>query len=84
MQERTLFELLVLSLANECLVGLGILPEPGTTRISRNLEMSKHNLDILVMLQEKTKDNLTEDEEKLVNTVLYDLRVKLIEAQKKV
>ena len=69
----------ILSLSSSVLVNLGEVPDPVTGKISQNLEMARHTIDILALLEEKTKGNLTEDEERLLKNVLFDLRMKYIQ-----
>ena len=49
---------------------------------NKNLELAKQAIDILVLLQEKTKGNLSENESKLFDHLLYDLRMKYVEVSK--
>ncbi|MCA2960033.1 MAG: DUF1844 domain-containing protein [Silvanigrellales bacterium] len=83
MQEDSLFHLLVLSLGNAALMGLGFVPEPETGRVEKNLDLASHNIDLLSMLQLKTKGNLTPDEAHLIESVLYDLRLKFCDSKRK-
>ena len=48
----------------------------------KNLELAKQNIDVMCMLSEKTKGNLTEDEKKLLDELLVDLKGKFVEASK--
>jgi Domain of unknown function (DUF1844) len=82
MQDDSLFNLLVLSLGNAALVGLGLVPEPDTGRTQKNLDLAGHNIDLLSMLQLKTKSNLTPEEAQLIEGVLYDLRMKFCGARR--
>jgi hypothetical protein len=80
------FATFVLSLASNALVHLGELPEPDAPEGAppqRNLPMAKQTIDILAMLEAKTKGNLDEGERQLLESVLYDLRVKYVDASKK-
>lgn len=79
----TLFGILVLSLGNAALVGLGEMPEPGVNQTTVNLELAQYNIELLAMLREKTKGNLTSDEGQMLEGLLYDLRVKFVEAKKR-
>ncbi len=81
--EPSLFGLLVLSLGNAALMSLGHMPDPATNQMSRDLEAATHNIDLLIMLQEKTKTNLTTEEHQLLDGLLYDLRLKYVEAARK-
>ena len=82
MQEHSLFDLLVLSLGNAALVGLGIVPEPGTNVNKKDLEAAKYNIELLETLQRKTKGNLSQAEDEMLASLLYDLRLKYVEAKK--
>lgn len=77
------FATFALSLASNVLVQLGEMPDPDTGKVLPNLPLAKQTIDILAMLQEKTKGNLTDAEEKLLKTLLYDLRVKYVDALKR-
>ncbi len=82
MREHSLFDLLVLSLGNAALVGLGIVPEPGTNVHNKDLEAAKYNIELLETLQKKTKGNLSQAEDEMLASLLYDLRLKYVEAKK--
>lgn len=82
-QVTSLFGLLTLSLGNAALVGLGLMPEPETGATAKNLDLVAHNIELLAMLQEKTRGNLSAEEKHLLEGLLYDLRLKYIEGQKK-
>ena len=76
------FHTFVLSLGSSALMHLGELERPGAGAAEKDLPMAKHTIDILAMLQEKTKGNLTPDEAKLLESLLYDLRLRFVEARK--
>ena len=82
-QVTSLFGLLTLSLGNAALVGLGLMPEPESGTTAKNLDLAAHNIELLAMLQEKTRGNLSSEEKHLLEGLLYDLRLKYIEGQKK-
>ena len=69
------FSTFVISLNSSALVQLGILEEPGTGKKSKNLPLAKQTIDVLAMLEEKTKGNLNRDEESILKSLLYDLRM---------
>ena len=69
------FSTFVISLNSSALVQLGILEEPGTGQKTKNLALAKQTIDILAMLEEKTKGNLNRDEENILKSLLYDLRM---------
>jgi hypothetical protein len=74
------FSAFVYSLSTSALVHLGEIPEPITEKMEKNLPLAKQTIDILGILQEKTKGNLTQDEENLLNNFLYDLRMRYVKA----
>jgi hypothetical protein len=88
------FATFVLSLASNALVHLGELPEPngGGSDASTeaeggngggsevNLPLARQTIEILAMLEVKTKGNLDEAEANLLKSVLYDLRMKFVDA----
>jgi len=76
------FSTFVLSLNSSALAHLGELPMPGEKSTDIDLNLARHTIDVLVMLEEKTRGNLSDDEEKLLKHVLYDLRMKFIAASK--
>jgi hypothetical protein len=76
------FHTFVLSLGSSALLHLGELEHPDVGAPQKDLPLAKHTIDILVMLEEKTKGNLTAAEEKLIGSLLYDLRLRYVEAQK--
>ena len=66
----------VLTYYTQGLVLLGEVPNPYTNKTEENLEGARHTVDILGMLKEKTKGNLAPEEDKLLESVLYELRIK--------
>jgi hypothetical protein len=77
------FGTFVMSLATSALVHLGELAPPGEPAARANLPLAKQTVDILGMLEQKTRGNLTGDEEKVLRYLLYDLRLKYVEANKR-
>jgi hypothetical protein len=69
------FSTFIMSLNASALVSLGVLSDPIAGQTARNLAIGKQTIDIIAMLEEKTKGNLTPDEAKLIKGVLYDLRI---------
>jgi hypothetical protein len=76
------FHTFVLSLGSSALMNLGELERPGAGGAAKDLGMAKHTIDILAMLQEKTRGNLTAEEDKLLDSLLYDLRLRFVDARK--
>lgn len=77
------FPTFVLSMAGSAIAHLHGLDESGEQTVSPNLALARQGIDILAMLQQKTKGNLTGEEERLLDHVLYDLRLQYVAAQKK-
>lgn len=77
------FSTFVLSLSSSALFHFGTLPAPVSKTTQRNLELAKHTIDILGLLQEKTRGNLTEEEQSLLDNLLCDLRMRYVEEVKK-
>lgn len=69
------FPSFVVSLATQAVVMLGEMPNPETGLVSMNLEAARQTIDILAMLQEKTKGNLSAEEQGLMQEVLTSLRL---------
>jgi hypothetical protein len=70
----------VSGLAVQVMVSLGALENPAIKKTEVDLDQAKYLIDLLEVIQDKTKGNLTEDEEKTLATVLYDLRVRYVAA----
>ncbi|HVZ73296.1 MAG TPA: DUF1844 domain-containing protein [Polyangia bacterium] len=75
------FHTFVLSLGSSALMHLGELEVPGAGAAEKDLPLAKHTIDILSMLQQKTRGNLTPAEDKLIESLLYDLRLRFVEAR---
>ena len=76
------FHTFVLSLGSSALLHLGELEHPDVGAPQMDLPLAKHTIDILAMLEEKTKGNLTSAEAKLIESLLYDLRLRFVELSK--
>ena len=70
----------VLGLGQMALMHLGDIPEPSTRQIARNLEQARHTIDILDMLEEKTRGNLTPEESNLLRALKSELKLKYVKA----
>jgi hypothetical protein len=73
------FSTFVLSIIGTAYVHLGDAPNPEKGGPDRNLVLARQDIDLLGLLQEKTRGNLTGDEERLLDQALYDLRMRYIE-----
>jgi Domain of unknown function (DUF1844) len=74
------FYTFVLSLGSSAFVHLGDAPHPETgTPVEPDLLVAKQTIDIIAMLQDKTKGNLTEEEARFLDTLLTDLRIRFVQ-----
>ena len=77
------FATFVLSLGSSALMHLGEVERPGTGKTEKNLPLAKNSIDILSMLEGKTRGNLTAPEAQLLENLLFDLRLRYVEATRK-
>ncbi|MBU0673609.1 MAG: DUF1844 domain-containing protein [Proteobacteria bacterium] len=72
------FTAFVMSLNTAALFHFGELADPSTGKIQKDIVLAKHTIDTLNLLQKKTQGNLTKDEDNLLETVLYDLKMRFV------
>ncbi len=82
-ESELLFTQLVLSFQAAAWQQMGKVPSVITGKIERNLEMARHSIDMLGMLEEKTKGNLSESELKYLQHTLFELRMNYLDEMKK-
>jgi hypothetical protein len=70
----------VSGLAGQVLINLGLFDNPLTGKRQVDLEQAKYSIDLLQILQDKMQGNLTDEEAKLMSAILYDLRMRYVEA----
>ncbi len=70
---------LVLSIASSAAMALGLAPHPGTGKTEKDAALAKFNIDLLSMLEEKTKGNRTADEDRFITSVVQDLKIKYVD-----
>jgi hypothetical protein len=81
-QSRISFGSFIISLASTAALHFGDIPDPQTgERHEPDLVAAHQMIDLISLLQEKTKGNLTPDETKLVDDLLYELRMRYVQAQ---
>jgi hypothetical protein len=73
------FSTFIFSLNASVLLHLGEYPDPATGKKEVDLPLAKQTIDLIGMLEEKTRGNLTADEENLIKTILYDLRLRYVQ-----
>jgi len=74
------FANLLFSLSTSALIQLGEIQDPVNKQSEKNLPLAKQTIDLIGMLKEKTKGNLTPDEEKFMDNMLYDLKMRYVKA----
>ncbi len=72
------FASFLISLSSSAFIHLGDIPDPVTGETKKDLSLAKQTIDLLGLLREKTRNNLQEDEEKLFDHLLYDLRMRYV------
>ncbi len=77
------FSTFVMSLTSSAFYYLGDIPDPETGKKLENLPAVKQTIDILLILQKKTKNNLEPEESKLLEQLIYELQMKFVAKQKK-
>jgi hypothetical protein len=75
------FSTFIFSLNSSALLHLGVIEDPNTGQKTKDLPLAKQTIDILGMLEEKTKGNLTEDEAGILKNFLYELRMLYVKAK---
>jgi len=76
------FSTFALSLSHSALVHLGDAPNPEGGQTSVSLALARQMIDVLTLLEHKTRGNLTGEEERLLEQLLYDLRLRFVEVQR--
>lgn len=76
------FSTFVLSLGSSAMVNLGQVLAPESEQPTIDLAAAKQIIDILGLLEEKTRGNLDDSEDKLLKSLLYELRIHFVDAQK--
>ena len=69
------FNFFITTLALQASIGLGVLANPATNEKQEDLQQAKFIIDTLGILKDKTKNNLTQEENNLLENVLYELRM---------
>ncbi len=76
------FQTFILSLGHSALVHLGDAPNPADGSQGVNLPLARQTIDLLLLIQKKTRGNLTGEEERALDQLLYDLRLRYVEVAK--
>lgn len=83
-KQQMLFIQLISSLHGAALMQMGKMKNPSTDKLERNLEQAELTIEMLNMLREKTKGNLSSDEEKFISTVLSEVKLNYVDEKAKV
>ncbi len=75
------FSVFIMSLNTSALFHLGEIADPETGAKMQNMILAKQTIDTLNVLREKTKGNLTEEEEDMISKFLYDLKMRYVKAK---
>jgi hypothetical protein len=73
------FSVLAMSIASSAAMALGLAPDPQSNEMQKDKDMAKFNIDLLLMLKEKTRGNLSGDEQKFLESVISDLQIKFVQ-----
>lgn len=73
------FSILAMSIASSAVMAMGLAPDPQSGKVSKDKNMARFNIDLLVMLQEKTKNNLSSDEKAFLENIISDLQIKFVQ-----
>lgn len=76
--ERTMFNEFLMGIASSAFIYLGLVEHPATGRRQVDMTAAKESIDMLLMLREKTKGNLTHGEEKFFDDLLSDLKMQYV------
>lgn len=76
------FTTLILSLSHSALMHLGDAPDPASGGLNVSLPLARQSIELIAMLQEKTRGNLSGDEERMLSQALFDLRMRYVEVTK--
>lgn len=82
-QEEINFNTFIAGLVAQALIHLGVIENPATKKAELDIEQAKYTIDILQILEEKTKGNLTPEEAEYLKNVLHELRLGFVKVSKK-
>lgn len=73
------FSMLVMSIASSAAMSMGLAPHPETGQVEKDKELARFNIDLLAILQTKTKGHLTEEEQGFLDSITADLQLKFVQ-----
>ncbi len=77
------FAAFVMSMNTSALYHLGVIADPANGKRIVDLDLAKHAIDTLALIQNKTKGNLAKDEDELLKNILYDIKIRFVKTVKK-
>ncbi len=77
------FPAFVMSLNTSVLFHMGEIGDPASGKKTVDLDLARHGIDTLTLIQQKTKGNLLKDEEEMLKNILYDLKMRFVQVSKK-
>jgi len=75
------FSTLIISIASSAVVALGLEKNPQTGQLEKHLDIAQYSIDLLAVLRDKTKNNLSESEKNYLEAIIQDLQMKFIQAR---
>lgn len=73
------FSSLIISLSHAAMIHLGHIPDPASGQPHKNLTLARHTIDTIGMLKDKTQSNLSQDEQRLIDGALTELRLAFVQ-----
>ena len=75
------FSTLILSVGSSAVVAMGLEKNPLTQKFEKDLDVDRLNIDTLLVLKEKTKNNLNAEEQQFLDHMISDLQMRFVQAQ---
>ncbi|MFP5520203.1 MAG: DUF1844 domain-containing protein [Bdellovibrionia bacterium] len=75
------FSMLVMSIASSAVMDMGLAPNPQNGEVNTDRGMARFNIDLLLMLQQKTQGNLQKEEAEFLENIISDLQLKFVQSQ---
>lgn len=82
-EDQLTFTAFILGLASSALIHLGAQPDPESGKVTVDLTLARQSIDVLALLREKTRGNLTPEEDNLFGSILSDLQLRFVEKNQK-
>jgi hypothetical protein len=75
------FSTLVISIASSAVVSLGMEKNPHTGKLEKNDDLAQYSIDLLIMLRDKTRNNLIDSEKNFLDGIIQDLQMKFVQSK---